>query len=286
MALKVRQQLIYNLKNTSGTGNPGTYLTIHQTDNWSKGANAAAHANLQSRKGSAATWHWQVDDKEAVQSYAENVKCWHAGDGAGKGNMASIAIEFCVNSDGNYDKTFDNAAQLAAQILKRNNIPLSRMVQHNYWSGKNCPSMIRNRSEWQKFVNLTNKYLSGASTSTPTPSAGALTLDQYWGSGTTRKAQQVFGTPADGVVSGQSNHWRKTYDRFTTGWQWVAPSAAKGSQLIAAMQTHFKKNGHKITKVDGLVGPEFVAAFTAYMGGKTLAAAIGNFQIRLNKGSK
>ena len=228
-----------------------------------------------------------MDSTQAIQSYPETAVCWHAGDGGnGPGNRKSIAIEMCLNPESNYAVALDNLAQLSAQIMKRRGIPMSRLVQHNHWTGKNCPSQIRGRGQWAAFRAKVQGYLGGAATSTPTPSAGALTLDQYWGSDTTRRAQEVFGTPADGVVSGQSNHWRKTYDRFTTGWQWVAPSAAKGSLLIAAMQTHFKKNGHKITKVDGLVGPEFVAAFTAYMGGKTLAAAVGNFQIRLNKGSK
>ena len=282
MALKVRQQLISNLKNTSGTGNPGTYLTIHQTDNWAKGANAAAHANLQSRKGSSATWHWQVDDKEAVQSYAENVKCWHAGDGAGKGNMASIAIEFCVNSDGNYDRTFDNAAQLAAQILRRNKIPISRMVQHNYWSGKNCPSMIRNRGEWQKFVNLVNKYLGGASTSAPTTSSGKLTVDGYWGSGTTRALQKALGTPQDGVVSSQSAAWKTKNPGLTSGWEWVR--AAKGSTVIRAMQ---KKLG---VTADGLIGPKTINALSKRFGikgdGKLDAGSltVKAMQRKLNEG--
>ena len=282
MALKVRQQLISNLKNTSGTGNPGTYLTIHQTDNWAKGANAAAHANLQSRKGSSATWHWQVDDREAVQSYAENVKCWHAGDGAGKGNMASIAIEFCVNSDGNYDKTFDNAAQLAAQILKRNGIPLSNMVQHNHWSGKNCPAIIRNRGEWQKFVNLVSKYLDGTATSAPASPSGKLTVDGYWGSSTTRVLQKVLGTTIDGVVSSQSRAWKKQNPGLTSGWEWA--SKPRGSRLIIAMQ---KKLG---VTADGLIGPATINALSKRYGikgdGKLDAGSITvkAMQRKLNEG--
>lgn len=283
MALKVRKQLIMNLANTSGTGNPRTYLTIHQTDNWSKGANAAAHANLQSRKGSAATWHWQVDDREAVQSYAENVKCWHAGDGAGKGNMASIAIEFCVNADGDYDKTFDNAAQLAAQIMKRNNIPLSRMVQHNHWSGKNCPSMIRDRGEWQKFVDLVSQYLDGAAAPTlPASSSGKLTVDGYWGAGTTRALQKVLGTPVDGVVSSQAGAWKTKNPGLTSGWEWT--SKPRGSRLIIAMQ---KKLG---VTADGLIGPATINALSKRYGvkgdGKLDAGSITvkAMQRKLNEG--
>ena len=163
--LKIRQQLVTNLAKTNGKGNRPTTLTIHQTDNFSPGANAAAHANLQSRLGAkVASWHWQVDDKEAVQSYAEDVKCWHAGDGStGPGNNASIAIEMCVNPDSNYAQTLDNGAQLAAQILTRHGLPVSAMVQHNYWTGKNCPSQVRSRGEWAQFVALVTHYMD------PTP---------------------------------------------------------------------------------------------------------------------
>lgn len=283
--MKTRAQIQNNLSATNGIGNTKKFLTIHQTDNWGRGANAAAHANLQSRGYGAASWHWTVDDKEAVQSYAEDVKCWHAGDGGGAGNTQSIAVEMCLNSDGNYQRTFDNGARLAAQILKRNGIPLSRMVQHNYWSGKNCPSQIRGRGEWARFRALVAKYMGQAPAQVSPAPKGKVATDKFWGRNTTRELQRLYGTTVDGVVSGQSTIWRQRYgSRFTTGWQWTAKPA--GSRLIVAMQRQFKAKGHKISKIDGLVGPEFVAAMIAYYGGGTLANAIGNMQIRVNKGKK
>lgn len=284
--MKLRKQLVTARNRFVGSGtNARKYLTIHETANHGRGANAAAHANLQSRGYRAASWHYTVDDKEAVQSYEDSAICWHAGDGAGNGNKASIAIEICVNADGNNAVSRANAAKLAARILKRNGIPLSNMVQHNHWSGKNCPAIIRGNGLWGGFkaqVQAELNALNGKPTATVPQT---LVVDQYWGKATTRKAQKVYGTPVDGEVSSQSAYWRSRYSsRFTSGWEWAAKP--KGSQLIVAMQTHFKKNGHKITKIDGLIGPEFVAAFTAYMGGKTLAEAVGNFQLRLNKGRK
>ena len=145
-----------------------------------------------------------MDDHEAVQSYPETSVCWHAGDGGGgTGNRESIAIEFCVNPDSDYDRAFENAAELAAQILKRNGIPISRMVQHNRWTGKNCPSQIRKRGEWDRFVARVQHYLGGGSSPAPTPppSSGSLAVDGYWGPATTRALQQINKTPIDGVVS-------------------------------------------------------------------------------------
>ena len=145
-----------------GRGNPRNYLTIHQTGNTSERANAMAHHNLQARSGVGYGWHWQVDDEFAIQTHDHAFKIWHAGDGRGKGNTESISIEICVNSDGNYNQAVENGAKLAAMILKEENINISNMVQHNYWSGKDCPHEIRsgkNGITWTDFVNKVKNYL-------------------------------------------------------------------------------------------------------------------------------
>ena len=147
-----------------GRGNPRNYLTIHQTGNTSSGANAQAHHNLQARSGVSYGWHWQVDDKEAIQTHDHSFRIWHAGDGRGKGNMESISIEICVNSDGDYNQAVENGAKLAALLLKEENIDISNMVQHNYWSGKDCPHEIRankNGISWTIFVDKVRNYLNG-----------------------------------------------------------------------------------------------------------------------------
>ena len=147
-----------------GRGNAKRYLTIHQTGNTSAGANAKAHHNLQARSGIVYGWHWQVDDHEAIQTHDHDFKIWHAGDGRGKGNTESISIEICVNLDGDYNQSVENGAKLAALILKEENIDISKMVQHNYWTGKNCPEQIRackNGICWSNFVEKVKGYLNG-----------------------------------------------------------------------------------------------------------------------------
>ena len=148
-----------------GRGNPKNYLTIHQTGNTAAGANAKAHHNLQARSGIGYGWHWQVDDHEAIQTHDHDFKIWHAGDGRGKGNTESISIEICVNLDGDYNQSVENGAKLAAMILKEENIDISKMVQHNYWTGKNCPEQIRackNGICWSHFVEKVRGYLNGS----------------------------------------------------------------------------------------------------------------------------
>ena len=148
-----------------GRGNPRNYLTIHQTGNTDPGSNAKAHHNLQARGGVGYGWHWQVDDEFAIQTHDHSFKIWNAGDGRGKGNTESISIEICVNSDGDYNQSVENGAKLAALILKEENIDISNMVQHNYWTGKNCPEQIRagkNGITWAVFVEKVRGYLNGS----------------------------------------------------------------------------------------------------------------------------
>lgn len=156
---KIRRQYVSSSRMTYGARNTRRYITIHETANTNKGANAAAHANLQSRGNVRnASWHFQVDDTEIVQSYLTKYQCWHAGDGRGRGNLESIAIEICVNSDGNYDKALANAADLVRYLRKKFKIPAENVVQHNHWSGKNCPTKLRERGKqgWDEFVASTD----------------------------------------------------------------------------------------------------------------------------------
>ena len=153
--MKIKQQLVSSRAKTYGGENGRKYITVHETANTSKGANAQAHANLQSR-GFSSSWHWTVDDKEAIQSFPHTAQCWHAGDGRGNGNLNSIGIEICVNSDGDFSKAVENAATLVRKIMQEENIPLENVVQHNHWSGKNCPRYLRSGEKgisWNDFIS-------------------------------------------------------------------------------------------------------------------------------------
>ena len=143
---------------TYGGTNKKQYITVHQTGNTSKGADAGAHARLQANGNNRnASWHYQVDDKEIIQSFSDDAQCWHAGDGKGPGNLHSIGIELCINSDGDYKKTLENGAELVRHLMDKYNIPIINVKQHNHWSGKNCPAQIRTGKEgisWNAFLNM------------------------------------------------------------------------------------------------------------------------------------
>lgn len=132
--------------------NTRQYITIHETANTGVGANADAHANF-INNGAQETWHYTVDSEKAVCHYYHTTSCWHAG--TYNGNTKSIGIEMCVNSDGNYLKTLHNTIELVQKIMKEENIPASKVVQHNYWSGKHCPTLLREGNSgmnWNQFI--------------------------------------------------------------------------------------------------------------------------------------
>lgn len=137
--------------------NPCTSITVHETDNESIGADADAHGRLQADGNvRQASWHYTVDDKEAVQSYPDTAQCWHAG--TTEGCKTSIAVEICVNADGDYDKAVSNAAELVADLLKAHHLTIDVVVQHHHWSGKNCPSRMRATGKWDAFIQQVKQH--------------------------------------------------------------------------------------------------------------------------------
>ena len=145
--------------NRPGRLNPMKFITIHNTGNTNAGANAKSHAAYLKSDAAAkapTSWHYTVDEHGAYQHLPDNEDAYHAGDGSGNGNRESIAIEICMNSDGNQVKATDNAATLAANLCKQYSIPIANVVQHNRWSGKHCPQMLREGRpySWETFLGI------------------------------------------------------------------------------------------------------------------------------------
>ena len=147
--------------NRPGGSNPCKYITIHETGNAAKGADAAAHgAYLDSDAGERdmVSWHYTVDDHAIVQHLPDYETAYHAGDGkAGPGNTTSIGIEICVNAGGDFEAAKANAAALVRLLMEEHGIPLDNVVQHNRWNGKDCPKTIRaTAGAWEAFLVLCN----------------------------------------------------------------------------------------------------------------------------------
>ncbi|MFD1068227.1 N-acetylmuramoyl-L-alanine amidase [Oceanobacillus locisalsi] len=157
----MKEQFIHDTSFQYGKNNKKRYITIHETDNPTSGAGAQNHADLQSNGNSReAAWHWQVDDKIAIQSFDHRFQLWGAGDGRGNGNLHSIQIEVCVNADSNYKKAIENTADLVKSIMKEESISSFNVNQHNTWSGKHCPRKLRDGTHgvtWSQFKKMIRK---------------------------------------------------------------------------------------------------------------------------------
>lgn len=157
-----RNILPKNASNVPGKSMTPKYITVHNTANTSRGANAEMHSRYQHNGsgGRKASWHYSVDDTEIWQTLEDNQQGWHAGDGSGTGNTQSIGIEICENSDGDFEKAVRNAQWLINKLMNEHNIPIENVVTHKHWSGKNCPRKLLNR--WDEFkdgiTDLSNLY--------------------------------------------------------------------------------------------------------------------------------
>ncbi|AMQ71807.1 MULTISPECIES: N-acetylmuramoyl-L-alanine amidase [Bacillus amyloliquefaciens group] len=147
------------------------YITVHNTANTAKGANAAMHARYEKNPDTPTSWHFTVDKDEIYQHLPLNENGWHAGDGnRGTGNRKSIGIEICENSDGDFEKAIANAQWLIKKLMKEEGISLANVVPHKHWSGKQCPRKLLNR--WDSFkAGISGASSSPAKTETKTGAA-------------------------------------------------------------------------------------------------------------------
>ncbi|MED3600969.1 N-acetylmuramoyl-L-alanine amidase [Bacillus subtilis] len=148
------------------------YITVHNTSNTAKGADAASHARYVKNPETATSWHFTVDDEKIYQHLPLNENGWHAGDGNGTGNRKSIGIEICENSDGDFEKAVSNAQWLIKKLMKEQGISFANVVPHKHWSGKECPRKLLDR--WDSF----KAGLSGAASS-PTKTVKKTAGDTY-----------------------------------------------------------------------------------------------------------
>ncbi|SFL38603.1 N-acetylmuramoyl-L-alanine amidase [Gracilibacillus orientalis] len=265
-------------------------VTIHQTGNTDKGANAVAHAKIQlNGNPREASWHYQADDTQVIQSFEDDAQCWHATDGRGPGNLDSIAIELCINSDGDYKKTLENGAELVKHLLDKHNLSINDVKQHHNWYPKNCPAQLRagkGSISWNDFLSMVKgKAIEAPDSkvkSATTENKANLKVDGKWGNSTTRALQQYLDTVVDGIISDQV---RNNVTNAFYGTTIDFGSGKKGSMAVKDLQS---KIG---AKVDGLLGPETIGLLQKYLGttyDKKLSRpsiVVKELQRRLNEGT-
>lgn len=180
-------------------------VTIHNTNdliNVYDDGEQYTRATFPNENMGSARVHFFVDDTGAWQNLkAGTGLCpndpegsaevsWHAGDGSVSdgGNMTSLSIEIIMGEGTDHDeKAKDNGARIAAWLLWKHGLPISKLVTHTYWVNKSagksfadpdeqctnliygkkwCPSYIFGSSvhsialgNWKTFKALVKKYL-------------------------------------------------------------------------------------------------------------------------------
>lgn len=133
------------------------YLVLHETDNFSAGADAAAHNSFIHQNANApegiVSWHYTVDDRQIYHHLPDDENAYHAGDRMEKngGNLNGIGIEMCVNEGSNYEQTLRNAQKLCARLLIEYDLKPGALRRHQDFSGKVCPARLIESGRWDAF---------------------------------------------------------------------------------------------------------------------------------------
>ena len=140
-----------------------TRIVVHNTANDASADQEIRYMNKSATEGGRqVSYHYAVDDIEAVQGLPENRNGWHAGDGGnGKGNREGIAIEICYSKSGGdrFIKAEQNAVELIVDILKRYGWGIDKVTKHQDYSGKYCPHRTLDMG-WDRFINMIKAKLN------------------------------------------------------------------------------------------------------------------------------
>lgn len=142
-----------NQKLSGGTGKVQA-VTIHNTGdlpNVYDDGEQYTRATYPNENMGSARVHFYVDDTGAWQNLKAGTGLtpadpvgsaevgWHAADGsiADGGNMTTVAMEIIEKESAEHDRIArDNGARIAAWLLWKNGLPISKLVTHSYWNAK------------------------------------------------------------------------------------------------------------------------------------------------------
>ncbi|PRS09644.1 N-acetylmuramoyl-L-alanine amidase [Bacillus atrophaeus] len=251
--VKITQDFIpVGHNNRPGYAMDPSYITVHNTANTVKGANAVMHARYEKNPTTPTSWHFTVDEKEIYQHLPLNENGWHAGDGNRNGNRKSIGIEICENSDGDFEKAVANAQWLIKKLMKEQGISLANVVPHKHWSGKQCPRKLLDR--WDSF----KAGISGAPSNTVT-SPGVKTKKSYIKNTviaeslnvrTQRNANSsiVLALPKGSTVQYQKGSTQN-------GWGYIKYTNSKGATYSGYVNVRYIKSDAELGKSSSKPGP-------------------------------
>ncbi len=149
-------------ENTYEGQNSPKYIVIHETDNFSIGADAKRHASAQAAGNLETSVHFYVGSDGIWQAAEIGDGTYAIGKEYGgehrikdAENRNTINVEICVNEDGDYQKAWEYAKDLVKYLMGETGIPAERVIRHFDAKGKYCPrKMMDDPALWEKFQNL------------------------------------------------------------------------------------------------------------------------------------
>lgn len=234
--------------------NKPAYVVIHETDNWSKGANAKCHAQAMKNGNLAGTVHYYVDSENVYQTLDHNDGAWAVGDGKGKygiTNRNSINIEICVNPESDYYKAVEKAEQLAAYLLKQYGWGTDRLKRHYDASRKHCPRRIQDEGLWPSFVKKTAAYMENGTASTTEKPSTATTKPTTKGTYMFEPKLVELGSEGTSVLLLQEILIARGF-KGKKGKALTLSRKADANTIYALKQ--YQKSRKGVLKVDGIAG--------------------------------
>lgn len=185
--VKIVQKLVssnkYNIKCPYGM--TPEYITVHNTANDATAENEISYMN---NNNNEVSYHFAVDNIQAVQGLPLDRNGWHCGDGGnGTGNRKSIGIEICYSKSGGdkFTKAENNAVELIVYLLKKYGWGIDRVKKHQDWSNKYCPHRTLDLG-WNRFLKMIENKLNASNSKSVTEVANEVIAGK-WGNGSTRR---------------------------------------------------------------------------------------------------
>lgn len=156
--IKINRDYVSKKNTYAGANNP-TYIVVHETDNYRKGAGAKTHAQAQAAGHLSTFVHYYAGSDGVYQAAEHADGTYSIGKEYGGNhsikdatNRNSINIEICVNEDGDYNVALLNAIELVKYLIQTTGIPAEYVVRHYDAKGKYCPrKMLDNPALWEDF---------------------------------------------------------------------------------------------------------------------------------------
>ena len=190
--MEIKRDIIANPRNyTSCSSRTIKYIVIHGTGHVAPCKNFALNLKNNKCSGSA---HYFVGDGEIRQVISDNNIAWHVGNPKNcykvkmidVKNNNSIGIEMCetnVKTGNVTHETIELTSQLVKMLMKKYNIPSSRVIRHFDVLSKPCPTGFLTDSKWKSLkqqlvngetsVNVTENYLAKVTCETLNCRSGA-----------------------------------------------------------------------------------------------------------------